>query len=156
MSDTINTASGVAALVKERISRIKQEDGFATDIGNTVFEGKVLVADEDVPVGGCVSIIEGVDTVNDRPGKIPNALIEVRFGMVCYLHCDPNNPSTACHAAIRDVKKVIFANRNATFDEKVFLVKYLGKDIGPRADGAKIVMALVEISVQYVEDLSNP
>lgn len=156
MSEVVNTASGVAALVKERIGRIKVVDGFATDIGNTVFAGKVLVADEDVPEGGCVSIIEGTDTVNARPGKIPNAVVEVRFGMVCYLHCDPDNPAVVCHDAIRDVKKVIFAGRNATFDDKVVLVKYLGKDIGPRADGTKIVMALVEISVSYVEDLSNP
>jgi len=156
MSEVINTASGVAALVKERISRIKLVDGFSTDIGNTMFEGKILVADEDVPEGGCVSIIEGVDTVDDRPGKIPNAKVTVRFGMVCYLQCDPDNPTVACHAAIRDVKKAIFANRNATFDDQVYLVKYLGKDIGPRADGSNIVMALVEISVSYVEDLSNP
>lgn len=156
MSDVVNTASAVAALVRERIGRIKIEDGFETDLGLTVFQGKIRVADEDVPAGGCISIVEGVDTVNDRPGRIPNALIEQRFGMVAYMPCDPANPNLAAHAAIRDIKRVMWANKNATFDGAVSMVKYLGKDIGPRADGAKIVIGLVEIGVQFVEDLSNP
>jgi hypothetical protein len=35
-------------------------------------------------------------------------------------------------------------------------VEYLGRDIGPRSDGEAIVLAIIEIGVQYVENVATP
>lgn len=152
---TVMKAGDLADLIVARIRTITKANGFETDIGLQAFEGKLVIADEDVGDGAC-TIIEGVDTVNDRPGRIPNNQIEQRFGVVAYMPCDPRWPNRAAHSVIRDIKRAIWSNKNATFDDQVILVKYLGKDIGPRADGVKIVLGMVEFSVQYVEDLTSP
>lgn len=152
---TIMRAEDLATLVVARVKTISKANGFETDIGLQAFEGKLVIADEDVGEGAC-TIVEGVDSVNDRPGRIPNNQIEQRFAVVAYVKCDPRYPNRAAHAVIRDIKRAIWSNKNATFDNQVLLVKYLGKDIGPRPDGVNIVLGLVEFSVTYVEDLTNP
>ncbi len=154
----INTAAGVAAVIYDRILRITMENGFETDMGRTVFQGKTKVADEQVKdAGSCISVIEGIDTVEDRAarGRNPLVKLEQRYGLVGYSICDPNAPNLAAHMMLRDMKKAIWHD-GSTFGGTVFAVTYLSRDIGPRADGVNIVMALLEIGVQYAEDLSNP
>lgn len=154
--NTINTASRVAALVYERATGITVANGYETDLGTAVFQGKVKVADEQVlETKFCLSVIEGIDTIEARPGRVPNVKVEQRYGLVAYGVCDPNAPNETAHKMIRDIKRAIWRG-NGTFDDQVILVRYLGRDIGPRADGVNIVMALVEFGVQYVEDLTKP
>ena len=45
---------------------------------------------------------------------------------------------------------------DVTWGRRVRRVKYHGRDIGPRADGAAFVLASIEISVEFAEDLANP
>lgn len=154
MSETIFTAGQVSAIVQERMRSITLANECETDIGSQVYMGRRIVADEDIG-SGAITVIEGIDTVTSRPGRIPNAVIEQRYALVAYLPCDPDQPNAAAHAAIRDLKRAIFKG-NATFEDRVRTVKYLGRDIGTRADGARYVVALVEIAVEYVEDLTKP
>jgi hypothetical protein len=69
--------------------------------------------------------------------------------------CDPDNPNTKALSMIRDIKRAIFKT-DATLGGAVKKVSYLGRDIGPRPDGVAMVQARVMISVEYVEDLTNP
>jgi len=150
--NVITTADSVAALINSRLSAINIVAGYATDIGLRVFEGRLAIDDSQVP---CCSLIEGSDQVQSRPGRLPSAQIVQSYAIVAYVHCDADKPNTAARLAIRDIKRAIFQS-DATFGGQVRLVTYKGRNIGPRADGAKIVMAIVEIDVEYVEDLLNP
>jgi hypothetical protein len=150
---TIYTKSSeVAGAIATRIAQIKIADGFETDIGLRVFRGRRNVDESAVP---CAVLIEGTDTPTDRPGRLPSVSIRQRFVIAAYVPCDANNPNDAAHAAIRDVKRAIFAG-DATLGSKVLRVMYAGRDIGPRADGLPIVFVTVDIDVEYVEDLTNP
>ena len=145
-------ASEVAGAIATRITQIKVVDGYETDIGLRVFRGRRNVDESAVP---CAVLIEGTDTPTDRPGRLPSVSIRQRFVIAAYVPCDANNPNDAAHAAIRDVKRAIFAG-DATLGSKVLRVMYAGRDIGPRADGVPVVFVTIEIDVEYVEDLTNP
>jgi hypothetical protein len=148
------TATEIAAEIEARVGQIRTANGFATDIGATVFRGRIAVNDEDVP---CVSIIEGTDSVLSTPGRAALWKIEQHYALVGYVPCDPANPNDAAHALITDLKRAIFKTNgkaDATFGGKVLEIHYKGRNIGPRADGAPIVMGIVEIAVVFAESLS--
>lgn len=149
---TYFTAAAVAAEIKSRLSAILIANGSETDIGRDVMMGRRKMPDERPP---CVSVIEGIDDIQDTPGRMPTALIAQQYIIDAYGPCDPDNPNDAAHAMIRDIKRAMFKG-NATFDDKVKLVRYMGRDIGPRPDGVALVNAQVMIVVQYVENLSDP
>lgn len=158
MAEVINTAGGVAAVIYERILRIKKADGFETDMGLQPFQGKTKVADEQIKeVGFAISVLEGIDVVQNRAarGRVPLVKLEQRYGLVGYGVCDPSAPNVVAHAMLRDMKRVIWGG-DSTFGDRVLAVNYLSRDIGPRADGVNIVMALLEIGVEYTEDLTKP
>lgn len=158
MAEVINTAAGVAAVLYQRLLAIQIANGYETNMGLTVFQGKTRVADEQVEQSGaCLSVIEGIDTIENQAarGRSPLVKIEQRYGLVGYAVCDPNAPNIAAHAMLRDMKKAVWSPP-ANWDDQVYSIVYKSRDIGPRADGVNIVMALLEIGVVYAEDLSNP
>lgn len=141
--------------VVARVTAIRTANGAETDIGASVFRGRRKVDESMMP---CVSVIESTDDVLDEAGTTEYA-IGNRYLLFAYLTCDPNNPNVAAHAAIRDLKRAIFrtAGRpDATWGRLVKNVKYRGKDIGPRADGAAFVLAAIEFEVFTVEDVADP
>lgn len=147
MADLLKTTEEVSAAIKTRLLTVRQANGFETDLGQTVFLGKRAVDDDEVP---CVSIIEG----EDHPGEAVNrddVKIEVDYALAAYVPCDPDDPNTAAHAAIRDMKKVIFTSYR--MDKTVGALTYRGRDIGARSDGAPIVMAVLHFTVMIVEHL---
>ena len=150
------TADEVAAEIETRLARITPANGFVTDIGTSIFHGKIAVNDEDVP---CVSIVEGVDNV--RPAsesqRFARVHVDQQYTLIGYAPCDPANPNVKAREMIRDLKRAIFGDANGQADAKwggkVRQGSYRGRNIGPRADGAAIVMAYIEIEVEYAEDL---
>ena len=151
----LNRAEDVAAELRARLLTLTVAQGAETDIGRKVFQGRRKVDDSMLP---CVSMIEG-DDVPAR--KTNNTMYELaqRDVMYAYLPCDPDNPNLAAHAAIRDLKRAVFltaGKASVTWGNKVKSVDYLGRDIGPRADGASFVLASIEIAVTFVEALHNP
>lgn len=156
MSELTFFKSGeVSAEIKRRLQTIKKADGSETDAGKIVFMGRRKVpADDETP---CCQVFEGLDDVKDHAGRDPQVLIDQQYVIDSFVPCDADNPNDAALAAIRDIKKAIFAGPSgATWNRRVKSVKYLGRDIGPRADGAAIVQARVLISVEYVETLTDP
>lgn len=151
---SLHTAEAVAAEVKARVERCTVAQGAETDLAQTVWEGRRRISDDMIP---CVSIIEG----EDRPDSKMRTEYEVgqHFVTFAYVPCDPAHPNRAAHAAIRDLKRAFFltdGKADVTWGGKVRKVEYLGRDIGPRADGAAFVLASVEILVTFVERLHAP
>lgn len=145
-------AEEIAMLIFSRMQQITVANGAETDIGLTVYRGKRKVDDNEAP---CCVLVEGPDTPVDRPGKLPTSTIKQTYILVGYLDCDADNPNDAAHKIIRDFKRAIFKG-DGTLGGQVMKVNYQGRDIGPRADGVNVVTALIEIVVDYVENLTDP
>lgn len=146
-------AQEVSDEVAARLAQITIANGYETNIGATIFEGRLDVNDADVP---CASMIEGNDTVHTAPGRSALWKVEQRYGLVGYATCDPSRPNAAAHAMLRDLKRAMFKTNgkaDATFGGKALHVEYKGRNIAPRADGAPIVMAILEIAVVFAESL---
>lgn len=152
MTTQFSRAQDVAQELYTRLTAVSVANGYETDIGLKVFRGRRNIDEGSPP---CSSLIEGEDTSIDRAGRTPTCLISQRYVFVAYVPCTADNPNDAAHAAIRDMKRAIFG-KDGRLDGKVHKVTYRGRDIGPRADGVNIVMAVVEIEVEYVENLAEP
>ena len=155
MTELLKRAEDVAAEIVARLSRCTIALGAETDIGLKVHQGLKRIDDTMIP---CAVLIEGDDVPeNDRVGTQAN--LEQQYVVFGYLACDPKDPNVAAHKALRDLKRAIFTTDgkpDRRFGRRVLDVRYLGRDIGARTDGAGFVLAAVEFSVSYVEDLASP
>lgn len=150
----LQTAEGVSDALVERLQTLTIAQGAETDIGSKVFRGRRLLDDDLIPA---IVVIEGTDRVTEQRGLLIDNQQE--YLLYAYLPCDPANPNVAAHAAIRDLKRAVFRTGGRpdwTWGGRIKQAHYRGKDIGPRADGAKFVLAVVDIAVEYVESLANP
>jgi hypothetical protein len=151
----LQSAGEIAADIKARLQTRTISQGAETDIGVRVLLGKRSIDKTQIP---CVVIIEG-DDMPDSANSRTKYQIEQRYALLAYLPCDIDNPNTAAHAAIRDMKRAIFTTEGVAdhkLNDQVKAVEYLGRDIGPRADGEAFVLAIIEVSVTYVEDVATP
>jgi hypothetical protein len=151
----LNRAEDVANELKTRLATLTVLQGAETDIGRKVFGGRRKVDDTMLP---CMSVIEG-DDIPSRETATTTYELSQRYVLFAYLPCDPDDPNAAAHAALRDMKRAIFNSAgkpSTTWGNKVRNVEYLGRDIGPRADGASFVLASIEIAVTFVEALHAP
>jgi hypothetical protein len=149
------TAEQVADEMERRLATIKVADGFQTNVGARVLQGKLAIDDEMVP---CTSMIEGIDDVKNSEGRAPIALITQQYAVVMYDACDPDRPNVRARQMIADAKRAIFTTGgkpDRTWGGKVRSINYRGRSIGPRADGAPLVMAVVEVEITYAEDLAQ-
>lgn len=156
--EVITKASVLAAHIDSLIADIQIANDYETDIGLRHFRGRLKIDDGQVP---CAVLIEGEDRPGDQSGR--DALkITQDYVIGGYVRCDPDHPNDAAHAVIRDIKRALFKNApngmlgQQNFDGRVHRVRYVGRDIGPRADGMPIVYAIVHIEVDYAETLANP
>ena len=131
--------------------------GAETDLGRVVYRGRRTIDDDMIP---CTSIIEGADSVEEGEGRLAlDVRVTQQYVFLAYVPCDPANPNDAAHKAIRDMKRAIFypgGKPDRTLGDRVKRVRYLGRDIGPRGDGAAYVVASIELTVEYVESLVAP
>lgn len=147
----------IAAYLTEVLGTIRVANGYQTDIGQTVYRGRLKHDEDKVPY---CSILEGEDRVTST-GSQTDVAVSQDFVIGAYVPCDPRNPNDAAHKAIRDIKKVVFTSDLARSEKagarggngRVKSLEYGGKDIGPRADGAPIVYAVVYITVTFAENL---
>lgn len=153
----LKTEEELAAEVNARVAAISIANGYETDIGLKKFEGRRKI-DDDIPP--CSVVIAGEDTPKDAAGRTMTDVRNVlRFVLVGYHACDRDHPNVTARKMIRDFKRAIWRTNgepNGNFGGKVRAVSYRGRDIGPRADGKAIVMAVVEFDVEFAEDLANP
>lgn len=155
MSASLHTAEAIGTEISARLATRTVAQGAETDLGAKAYRGRRHIDDTMIP---CVVVIEG-DDVPARGNVKTNYKLDQRYVLFAYVPCDPDNPNDAAHAAIRDMKRALFNTngaRDTTLGGKVKDIVYLGRDIGPRADGASFVLAALEVGVEYVEDVANP
>lgn len=141
-------SDAVAAEILLRIRTITTAGGFNTDIGAKAFDGRQKLSDvqED-----CCTVIEGDDDPLEQREVRSSVLLP--FLIVGQSKCDLDNPYAKARAMAADIKRAIFHDGN-DLGGKVKEVKYLGRSIAPRGDGADFVTVGVEIEVHYVELLA--
>lgn len=131
--------------------------GAETDLGRKVFRGRRVIDDDSIP---CTAVIEGTDEVEENDSRhTVQAKVTQQYVLLAYVPCDPLHPNDAAHAALRDLKRAVFTTGGVpdrTLGGRVVRVRYRGRDIGPRADGAAFVVASLEVTVEYVENLATP
>lgn len=153
-------SSEIAAYLTETVlAGIRKDAGYRTDIGRTVFRGRLKHDKDRVPYS---VLIEGEDKIISD-GAQKDVEVVQDFVIGAYVSCDPDNPNDAAHQAIKDIKRAVFtsdlarrsggAGSRGQAYGRVKKLEYGGKDIGPRADGEPIVYAVVYISVTFAEDL---
>lgn len=150
MSTIYAKAEEVAAALSGRLQAITTANGYETDIGSRTYRGRTMIDEDAVP---CSVLIEGEDNVEDT--NATKVRLKQEYVLGGYAKCDPNNPNDTAHKIIRDIKKAIFSD-GVQLNGKVRNVKYMGRNIGPRADGRPVVFAIVYIEVEYAEDLAKP
>lgn len=152
---SLHRAEDISAEVRARVARCTVAQGAETDLGVAIFQGRRRISDDMIP---CASIIEGDDTPGAKRVRTEYELAQ-RYVIYAYVPCDAANPNIAAHQALRDLKRTLFltdGKPDPTWGGKVRDVEYLGRDIGPRADGAAFVVAALEFMVHYVERLHAP
>lgn len=148
-------AEDIGTEIQARLETRTIAQGAETNLGVKVYRGRRHVDDTMIP---CAVIIEG-DDLPARGNVRTSVQLDQRYVLFAYVPCDPDHPNDAAHAAIRDMKRALFSTAGAPdvkLGGKVRELEYLGRDIGPRADGAAFVLAAIEVGVEYVENLANP
>lgn len=153
----LNRSEDVAQEVFRRMQGITKANGYETDMGLHATQGRVR-REDDLDVA--CTLVEGPDRVVDAPGTVPEYVIAQRYVLVGYLNVvDANNPNVDAHKILRDFKRAIFltdGKADGRFGGLVKKVEYRGRDLAPRSDGMKMIMALIEIDVTFVERVAMP
>jgi len=151
MTAPVSKADAIARAITARLGAIRISSGYLTDIGARAYRGRLRLDPSRLP---CVVIVEGEDRLANAG---PRDAVKLTLPVLVEGHaaCDPDNPNDSAHAIIADLKRALFAeppNLGGLARE----VRYNGRSIGAREDGLAQVSAVVEIEVDYVEDLRNP
>lgn len=152
MSNVYNRAEDIALDLSARLATITVANGYETNIGERSYRGRTHI-DEDSAVS-CSVLIEGEDKTGKSTG-LNNIQVFQDYVLGGYAKCDPNNPNDMAHAILRDLKKAIFKD-GSRLGDRVRSIEYKGRNIGPRADGRPIVFAIIYVTVEFAEDLTNP
>lgn len=150
---TLNRGSDIAAYITGLLEQITKANGYNTDIGLNVMRGRRKIDDSHLP---CAVIIEGEDKPDGPSGRY-EVVLDQDFVVGGYDFCDPNNPNDQGHLIVKDIKKALW-NRDTQADNlgrRVKSCKYMGKDIGPRADGEPMIFAVVHLQVRFAETLDD-
>lgn len=150
----MSIANDIALAVSARLAGITKANGYQTDIGLRVMRGRKRLEESHLP---CAVIIERPDKPDRQSGqRDPSVKVTQNFVIEGHAACDPDNPNDVGHQIVTDIKKAIW-HEKMTYgtDKKLIAINYEGKTIGPREDGIAVVAAAVEISVEFVESLSN-
>ena len=141
----------------DRLAAIKIADGWLTDIGTTVFRGKM---DLDVSELPCTVLANGDDNTIEQQNM--QARLHLRFVAEGHMFCDQNNPTDAVLDMSEDLKKAIFGG-DSSYDgiirpsqNKTPGLRYIGRTIGTRESGSNAVSAGITFDCEIVENLNNP
>lgn len=147
----VSKADELARAVAARLAGITAAGGYLTDIGARVFRGRLRLDPSALP---CCVLVEGEDRLLSVSAR-HEVKLAVPLLVEGHAACDPNNPNDAAHAIIADLKRALFAEP-ANLGGLAREIRYAGRSIGAREDGLSQVSAVVEIEIDYVENLRAP
>lgn len=147
----MSTADKIAAELAARLAQITIANGYQTDIGLRVYDGRRNLDESHMP---CVVMVEDDD---DPAGmQAPNGKTAMPWLLEGHTACDPDNPNVAGRKIVADLKKAVFSGDLTFGDKRAVACRYGGRSIAPRADGLALVSASVTIVVDVVENLAAP
>ncbi len=151
----MSTANDIALAVSARLATISVANGYNTDIGLKSYRGRKRLDKTHMP---CTVLIERDDQPTGQSlQKLPQVKVKQKYVLEGHAFCNADNPNDMGHKIIADLKKAIWSNPfTYGADQRAITLMYEGKSIAPREDGIDVVAAAVEISVEFVEYLSNP
>lgn len=147
MKDTL-----IATRLQHCLSRIRQDNGFATDIGAVIKHGSRA----QVEAGVLYLSDEQEDTVLDQKNAIVTR--QQPYTVEVSLPCADDTRQVVAHAAIADMCRAIWPEKED--DELKNLLAdrpaYVGRSIKPRTDGQNLVTVQIKFQVKFVFNLANP
>lgn len=147
----MSTADKIAAELAARLAQITIANGYQTDIGLRVYDGRRNLDETHMP---CVVMVEDDD---DPAGmQAPNGKTSMPWLLEGHTACDPDHPNAAGRKIVADLKKAVFSGDLTFGDKRAVACRYGGRAIAPRADGLALVSASVTIVVDVVENLAAP
>lgn len=149
------TASRRQLIVLEflnRLSAIKQSEGFQTDAGFRVYLGEVLALDNDDPDAVIALVVR-----DDIPGRtMENVSITLPMEIQAVAKADINQPLLAAEALIADIKKAIeLPDRFLGGLLKERITRSQTRSL-PREAGSPTVGISITYLVPYVEAFGRP
>lgn len=147
----MSTADKIAAELAARLAQITIANGYQTDIGLRVYDGRRNLDETNMP---CVVMVEDDD---DPAGmQAPNGKTSMPWLLEGHTACDPDHPNAAGRKIVADLKKAVFSGDLTFGDKRAVACRYGGRSIAPRTDGLALVSASVTIIVDVVENLAAP
>lgn len=141
----------IAAEFSARLAQITVANGYQTDIGLRVFDGRRHLDETHMP---CVVIVADDD---DPAGmQPPNAKTAMPWLLEGHMACDPDHPNVAGRKIVADLKKAVFSGDMMFGDKRVLACRYGGRSIAPRADGLSLVSANILVVIEVIEDMAAP
>lgn len=142
----------IAARLQHCLSRIRQANGFATDIGALIKHGSRA----QVEVGVLYLSDEQEDEVLEQKGCAVTR--RQPYTAEVTLSCGDDTRRAVAHAAIADLCRALWPEKED--DELKNLLAdrpaYVGRSIKPRTDGQNLVTVQLRFQVKFVFNLANP
>ena len=124
----------IAAELAARVAQISIANGYRTDIGQQVFDGRRHLDETHMP---CTVIFADDD---DPAGA----------------QCDPDHPNVVGRKIVSDLKKAVFSGDLTFGDKRAVACRYGGRSSSPRPDGLALISANIVVVVDVVENLAAP
>lgn len=153
----MSTESTLASAIAARLALIKIADGYATDIGTHVFEGKLkLNFETELPAAVLVEDDTRVEESQSSSQSVKSKTVQ-RYLLIGHDDCDPDQPNVKAYQILADLKRAIFSG-DRTFGSIVRPqdLVYVGRRIAVREDGSSVISAAILIDCKFVEDLTDP
>lgn len=148
---TITRTSELARFIATRLEGILVANGYVTDMGQRAYRGRRNL---DASMAPCVGVIEGEDAPQDQSGGRQQVVVRQRYAITSIVACDPDNPNDAANDAVEDITHALFCD-GERMGGSVKKIDYVGRDIGPRADGEATVQVVVHVDITIVQDLTR-
>jgi hypothetical protein len=141
----------IAAELSARLAQITIANGYQTDIGLRIFDGRRSLDETQMP---CVVLLED----DDEPAgmQAPNGKASLPWLIEGHTVCDPDHPNVAGRKIVADLKKAVFSGDLTFGDQRAIACRYGGRSISPRQDGLALVSANIVVVIDIVENLSAP
>ena len=97
--------------LRARLRQIRIADGYATDIGATVFRGRRAISPDHPPAARSSSTRTRSRKQSPGTGAIhtaPVAFEALPVSIEAHAACDPDHPNVTAHAMVADIKRAIF------------------------------------------------
>jgi hypothetical protein len=141
----------IAAELATRLAQITIANGYQTDIGLRIFDGRRRLDETQMP---CIVMLEDDDEPSGQ--QAPNGKASLPWVIEGHTACDPDHPNVAGRKIVADLKKAVFSADLTFGDKRAIACRYDGRSISPRQDGLDVVSANIVIVIDVVENLAAP